>query len=211
VIKVSPRTPEQNEEIRQQRIQQILDAAREVYIEKGFLATEIGEIAKKAGIARGLVYYYYKDKHELFQTLFEGALAAAIQFVSARLKTNQPPLEKLQLYALHYLNTAVRNPKMVFFFRDLYQDIPAVFGERADDISKNFVLNIFQPLADTFGEAMDQGMIRTGDSFLFSQIFWGGISGAMFTITEKGMGPEDPAMEEYIQQTMDVLFKGLLI
>jgi TetR/AcrR family transcriptional regulator len=208
---LSPRTPEQNEEIRQQRIRQILDAAREVYIEKGFLAAEIGEITKKAGIARGLFYYYYKDKHELFQTLFEGALAAAVQFVSARLKTNQPPLERLEQYALHYLKTSVHQPKMVIFFRDLYQDIPAVFGERADDISKNFVVNIHKPLADTFEEAMEQGVVQSGDPYLISQIFWGGISGAMFTITGNELRPEDPKTSEFIQQTMNVLFYGLLI
>lgn len=208
---MTPRTPEQNEEIRQQRIRQILDAAREVYIEKGFLATEIGEIAKKAGVARGLVYYYYKDKHELFQTLFEGALTAAIQFVTARLKTEQPPLERLQQYALHYLNTAAHSPKMVYFFRDLYQDIPAVFGERATEVAKNFVVNIHLPLADTFQEAMDQGVVRSGDSYLFSQIFWGGISGAMFTMTGKELKPDNPLTKEFIQQTMDVLFNGFLI
>ncbi|MDQ0197414.1 TetR/AcrR family transcriptional regulator [Neobacillus ginsengisoli] len=208
---MSPRTPEQNEEIRQQRIRQILEAAREVYIEKGFLSTEIGEIAKKAGIARGLVYYYYKDKYELFQTLFEGALTAAIQFVSARLKTTEPPLERLQQYALHYLHTAAQDPSMVHFFRDLYQDIPAVFGERGDEISKNFTTNIHQPLADTFADAMEQGLIRIGDPYLFSQIFWGGISGAMFTMTGSGRSPESAETNAYIQQTIDVLFNGLLI
>jgi TetR/AcrR family transcriptional regulator len=210
VKKLSPRTPEQNEEIRQQRIQQILDAAREVYIERGFLATEIGEIAKKAGIARGLVYYYYKDKTEVFQTLFEDALTAAVQFVSAKLKTNQPPLERLQLYALHYLHTAAHEPKMVNFFRDLYQDIPAVFLERADEVSKNFVMNIHQPLVDTMNEAMEQGIIRSGDPYLFSQIFWGAIQGAMFTIAGKEMKPDAAETEAYKQQTMDVLFNGLL-
>lgn len=208
---MTPRTPEQNEEIRQQRIRQILDAARDVYIEKGFLATEIGEIAKKAGIARGLVYYYYKDKFELFQTLFEGALSAAIQFVSARLKTDQPPLERLRMYALYYLNMAAHQPKSVYFFRDLYQDIPAVFGERAAEVAKNFVVNIHQPLADVFQEAMDQGVVRSGDSYLFSQIFWGGISGAMFTMAGKKLKPEDPKTKEFVQQTMDVLFNGLII
>ncbi|MED3563013.1 TetR/AcrR family transcriptional regulator [Bacillus xiapuensis] len=207
---MSPRTPEQNEEIRQQRTSQILGAAREVYLEKGFLAAEIGEIAKKAGIARGLVYYYYKDKYVLFQTLFEGTLAAAVQFVSARLKNDQPPLKRLQQYALHYLNTAAQDPAMVHFFRDLYQDIPAVFGERADEIAKNFVLNIHKPLADTFQEAMEQDIIRKGDSYLFSQIFWGGISGAMFTMTGKELKLEDAETKDFIRQTMDVLFNGFL-
>jgi TetR/AcrR family transcriptional regulator len=119
-------------------------------------------------------------------------------------------LERLQQYALHYLHTASHEPKMVQFFRDLYQDIPAVFVERADEIAKNFVMNIHQPLVDTMKEAMEQGIIRNGDSYLFAQIFWGAISGAMFTIAGKEMRSDTPETEALILQTMDVLFNGLL-
>ncbi|MDP4170925.1 MAG: TetR/AcrR family transcriptional regulator [Bacillota bacterium] len=206
---MSPRTPEQNEEIRQQRNKQILEAAREVYLEKGVLGTEIGEVAKRAGIARALVYYYYKDKNDLFQTLFEDSLGTAVRFVSAWLKTEEPALVRLQTYASHYLHNAVHNPKMVHFFRNLHQDIPLVFGDKAGEITKVFVRNIHQPLIDTFQEGMDEGVLRKSDSYLTAHMFWGSVSGAMFAITEKKMKPNMPETEQHIHAAMEVLFKGI--
>ncbi|MEQ7052394.1 helix-turn-helix domain-containing protein [Paenibacillaceae sp. P-4] len=54
----SPRTKEQDEEIRKQRKQEILQAAILVYADKGYSAAEVGDIAAKAGLARGLMYHY---------------------------------------------------------------------------------------------------------------------------------------------------------
>lgn len=54
---MSPRTKEQDEEIRKQRKQEILQAAILVYADKGYSAAEVGDIAAKAGMARGLMYH----------------------------------------------------------------------------------------------------------------------------------------------------------
>src|SRR5690349_22782109 len=68
---MSPRTKEQNEEIRRQRQQEILQAAMRVYVEKGYAASEVSDIADRAGLAHGLVFYYFKNKKNLFKALYE--------------------------------------------------------------------------------------------------------------------------------------------
>lgn len=60
-----PRTKQQVEAIRQQRVKQILDAALDVFAHKGFHTATINDIAQKAGIAKGLLYHYYSSKEEL--------------------------------------------------------------------------------------------------------------------------------------------------
>ncbi|TGV05728.1 TetR/AcrR family transcriptional regulator, partial [Mesorhizobium sp. M00.F.Ca.ET.186.01.1.1] len=65
-----PRSKEQNEEIRAQRKEAIMQGALAVYVEKGYAAADIKDVAEHAGVARGLVYYYYKDKRSLFRDLF---------------------------------------------------------------------------------------------------------------------------------------------
>ncbi|MEJ5316797.1 MAG: TetR/AcrR family transcriptional regulator [Tenuifilum sp.] len=60
-----PRTKQQVEAIRQQRVMQILDAALDVFAHKGFHSATIADIAQKAGIAKGLLYHYYSSKEEL--------------------------------------------------------------------------------------------------------------------------------------------------
>ena len=68
---MSPRTKEQNEEIREERRQVILNAALELFAENGYHSTPISAIAKKAGVSKGLIYNYFKSKEEILLVLYE--------------------------------------------------------------------------------------------------------------------------------------------
>ncbi|KAA1250582.1 TetR/AcrR family transcriptional regulator [Mycobacterium simiae] len=52
-----------------QRREEIMAAAKEVFAHKGFHATTIADIAKQAGLAYGLIYWYFDSKDELFHAL----------------------------------------------------------------------------------------------------------------------------------------------
>ena len=49
---------------------QILSAAAAVIIRQGYDRTTMSDIAEEAGVSRGTVYLSFKDKEELFETLF---------------------------------------------------------------------------------------------------------------------------------------------
>ena len=66
---MSPRTPEQFEEIRETRKMLILDTALELFANEGFYKTSIGDIAEKAGISKGLIYNYFESKEDLIRTI----------------------------------------------------------------------------------------------------------------------------------------------
>jgi len=65
-----PRNPEKNAEVRESRKKQILSATLSVYIRFGYHGADMDIVAKEAGLAKGLVYYYYKTKQELFAELY---------------------------------------------------------------------------------------------------------------------------------------------
>lgn len=70
-----------SEEDKSQRRDQIMGAAKEVFARKGFHATTIADIAKRAGLAYGSVYWYFDSKDDLFHALMvaeEGALRGHI-------------------------------------------------------------------------------------------------------------------------------------
>ncbi len=70
---MSPRTAEQNEAIRQQKRQQILDAALEVFAHDGYHSSSMSKVAKEAGISKGLTYSYFESKEELLkEVLLQG-------------------------------------------------------------------------------------------------------------------------------------------
>lgn len=73
---MTPRTKEQNDEIRLRRLAQIRSAAADVFLNKGPLL-EIRDVAAQAGLGYGTVYHYYSNKGDLLQDLLWDALERA--------------------------------------------------------------------------------------------------------------------------------------
>ena len=58
---------------------QIMDGARLVFLEQGFDAASMGEIARRAGVSKGTLYVYFKSKEDLFETIFEEESRAQVE------------------------------------------------------------------------------------------------------------------------------------
>lgn len=65
---MSPRSASVNEELRRRSRERLLQATVDLVGESGYEATTLGDIAERAGSARGLISYYFKGKRELFQS-----------------------------------------------------------------------------------------------------------------------------------------------
>src|SRR2546429_4689944 len=50
---------------------QILDGARKVFMDLGFDAASMNEIARSAGVSKGTLYVYFADKNRLFEAIIE--------------------------------------------------------------------------------------------------------------------------------------------
>jgi AcrR family transcriptional regulator len=68
------------------RRQAIMEAALDEFIAQGYAATRLDDVAKHAGVAKGTIYLYFKDK----QTLFEELVRTAIVPLVARLAALPP-------------------------------------------------------------------------------------------------------------------------
>jgi AcrR family transcriptional regulator len=60
------RKQDKREQLRAERRKQILEAALRVFIEKGFHVTNVSDVAAKAGVSQGTIYWYFESKDELF-------------------------------------------------------------------------------------------------------------------------------------------------
>ncbi|MFD3842359.1 TetR/AcrR family transcriptional regulator [Streptomyces sp. NPDC058642] len=65
---MSPRSASVNEELRRRSRERLLQAAVELVSEHGYEATTLGDIADRAGSARGLTSYYFPGKRQLVQS-----------------------------------------------------------------------------------------------------------------------------------------------
>jgi len=65
------------------RPQEILDAALTVFSARGFAAAKLDDVAKEAGVSKGTLYLYFKDKEALFEALVRGAVTPMLDKVGA--------------------------------------------------------------------------------------------------------------------------------
>jgi AcrR family transcriptional regulator len=66
-----PRSAAQYKQIRKEKRELILDSALELFAEKGFHTTSVEQIAKKAGISKGLTYNYFESKNAILDAILK--------------------------------------------------------------------------------------------------------------------------------------------
>src|SRR5690349_11985994 len=75
---------------------EILQIAAGVFKEFGYEAATVDEIAKRAGLDRASLYYYYKGRKELFQAMVGLATAGNVEMAEAIAASDEPPAAKLR-------------------------------------------------------------------------------------------------------------------
>ncbi len=80
---VSPKAPANRAERAAERRQAIIEAALDEFIARGFAATRLDDIAKRAGVAKGTIYLHFKDKESMFEELIRTALVPMINRLHA--------------------------------------------------------------------------------------------------------------------------------
>ncbi|WP_256808247.1 TetR/AcrR family transcriptional regulator [Bradyrhizobium sp. Bra64] len=61
----------------------IVDAAMEEFIARGFAATRLDDIAKRAGVAKGTIYLHFKDKESMFEELVRTVIVPVVEKLNA--------------------------------------------------------------------------------------------------------------------------------
>ena len=92
---MTPRNENQNMQLREERREQILQAALKVFSRRGLVATKISDIAKEAALSHGLVYHYFNSKDEIFIMLVERALQGSKYVVDLASQQKLSPLDQL--------------------------------------------------------------------------------------------------------------------
>ena len=77
---MSPRTPLQYKEIREEKIALIMDTALEHFANEGYYSTTINHIAKHAGISKGLMYNYFEGKEALLKAIIHKSIAEVLNY-----------------------------------------------------------------------------------------------------------------------------------
>jgi len=68
---------------KEDRPQEITEAALAMFAEKGYAATKVDEVARRAGVSKGLLYLYFKTKEDLFKAVVRSFVVPKIDDLTA--------------------------------------------------------------------------------------------------------------------------------
>jgi AcrR family transcriptional regulator len=90
----------------------LVAAARRLFAEKGYAAAAVHEITDAAGVNRALLYYYFEDKHDLYQAVVDEGGREFIGMVETTLAGPGSHAERLAAFARGHLELCCRNADM---------------------------------------------------------------------------------------------------
>lgn len=115
---------------------EILNAAKEVFQQKGMAGTRMQEIADKANINKALLHYYYRNKQLLFEAVFQSAFKLLAPQLHKILNDDSDLFEKIKNFTENYVSFVIKHPYLPnFVIQELSKNPEFVQKLRAD---KNF-------------------------------------------------------------------------
>ncbi len=137
---------------RTDRRRRILDAAVEVFAERGFHRTRVSDIAKRAGVAYGLIYHYFDSKEAVLDAVFEVNWAVFLEGLRTLAAEPGPAMGKLRSIA-----------DMVLDLLDVAPDIVQVVIQevsRSDRFVEAKKLQAFREGFERLGAIVAEGQAR---------------------------------------------------
>ena len=157
-----------------QRPNEILDAALRIFARRGLHKTTLEEVAKEAGISKGTIYLYFKNKEELFVAAAQRILPSPDDVYIEKDRT--PAVEKKLSDVLpEVARTIYRRfctPEYLAFFSMMAAETLR-HPEWGELYFRRIVLELNRRLAEIFERAMRAGECRKIDSILVARAFIG--------------------------------------
>src|SRR5450631_587293 len=89
---------------------EIVAASLACFAERGFAATRLEDVARRAGVTKGTLYLYFPNKEELFKAVVRQAVVANIAFGEALVDQSAEPASVVLQQLIARLSTAMMAP-----------------------------------------------------------------------------------------------------
>ncbi|MEI7491448.1 MAG: TetR/AcrR family transcriptional regulator [Bacteroidota bacterium] len=107
----------------------ILEAARQIFHQKGFNGARMQEIANLAGINKALLHYYFRNKESLFEKVFNETFFQMASKMSEIFLSEMTLMSKIGIFVNFYLNFISRHSYVVQFIINALHDKPEQLRE----------------------------------------------------------------------------------
>lgn len=197
------------------RREEILQAAKELFLEQGYDATTIRRIADRVGVSAPALYLYFPDKEQMMLALCDQTFGYLIEAIAEIERTVGEPLERIRHFGEAYLQFGLEHPdeyRLIFLGNNIPESMRKV-GHRAptDDPTRPGVVGaiVFQRLVAILVEAENSGVKLNYAPDTCAELCWMGIHGLASTLIQK---PEFPwsNRDTLTKGMLDILLKGIV-
>lgn len=190
---------------------EILEAALDLFAEKGFAATKLTEVAKRAGVSKGTVYLYYESKEALFQALVKEMVLPHLEHSEHTVDeyegaTTDLMFGLMQFWLDNVIHTKVCGiPKLVIAEAKNFPDMAKFYVDNVVTRGRKLVERILQRGVDR-AEFAVQDIPHSARAVLAPMIF--------AAIWEQSLAPFDSRsydVDKYMQAHLNIVLNGLLV
>ena len=191
------------------RPQEIADAAVRCFVDRGYAATTVADIAREAGVAKGTVYVYFPTK----EALFEEAVRSRIAPVFKRVRGDGSPgalsaSDRLRAIVARVYQELVADPQKRAVLRVLIAE-GARFPQLARFYHEEIVSGARQTLADVLRDGVASGEFRDTPAAREPRVVMGPVvMAAVWKLTFDDVAPLD--LEAFCDSHLDLVLGGLL-
>jgi len=162
---------------KQERRRQIMAAARSLLFDRGLAATSIKQIAKRAELGVGTIYFYFQSKEELFAALQVEGLQLLYERIDAACGKLSDPVDQLREAARVYYAFS-HDPLRYFDVINYFLSAPDILlstelKRRVDEKSGD----ILAAISDIITTGVKNRVLRPVDPGEAAILFWGSIHG----------------------------------
>jgi AcrR family transcriptional regulator len=184
--------------------QDILDAARDLFVRDGYQSVSMRKIAERVGYAPGTLYLYFQDKAEILDSLCEETFRKLRKRMEAIAGDETDPLDRLRRGLLTYIQFGLDNPDHYTITFILNNNPEAGLESRKCTSGKE----CFSNLQNIVAQCIETGRAVPGDPAETAQALWAGVHGiTSLLIMQCGF----PFVEQsrLIERVVNVLIEGI--
>jgi len=147
--------PSARENRRRDKARQIIEAARDIFLEDGFAGASVDRIVSRAGISKRTLYSYYAGKEDIFVDVMQTQLGRLFENFETDRKDAGGVAEQLQRIGIDMLRIA-NTPETVSLFR-----ITAAEAHRFPTLARQFFEQCFEQVIVGITQTLDREITRT--------------------------------------------------
>jgi AcrR family transcriptional regulator len=194
----------------EQRREEILNCAKAVFARLGYRHANIAAICAEAGIARGTLYQYFKNKNDLFRALLESYLLRIQEFMQpvkiTPETTNIGPTEIRDFLRMRLtlIFQAVREERHIF--KIFFTEAQAAQA-RTEDLVSQLDEHLVSLITTELEHLMEMGLINPTDTRVAANLIFGGLTKVCFDFLVMS---ETVDLERLAGQSAEFMLVGLL-